>query len=233
MAISSSELTVRFGVGSPQGPKSGIWRVWTRRRSSDVYLAVRAMAGILKVSLHGSGACKRSLTAEFARKQPETVEQLSGSRHMDEWQRPTHTGSQITVAFRLSFPDSELRAYSSEYGDDPTIRWLDPPDPGHSVEVACAFSGQIYAPGEWPWKDRGVSLLNGTVLGNGEAFWLTYVTYPTFPNVAPDIEQQRTELRGPESLRFGELDYDSPSARLVVPGIDSNGVRVFTDAAMS
>jgi hypothetical protein len=48
---------IRTCVGSPDGPKSGVWRIWVGKGKSDVYVAVRSYTGILKVSLHESGRC--------------------------------------------------------------------------------------------------------------------------------------------------------------------------------
>src|SRR6266508_4520912 len=53
---------VRFAVGSPSGPRASVWRLWTQR--SDVYMAVRSIGGIQKVSLHEDGNCFLAFTRE-------------------------------------------------------------------------------------------------------------------------------------------------------------------------
>lgn len=49
--------SVRFGIGDPAGARSTEWLVLWKTKSSDVYLASRALGNTLKVSLHESGRC--------------------------------------------------------------------------------------------------------------------------------------------------------------------------------
>ncbi len=84
---------VRFGVGSRDGPKSGVWRRWTPARKSDVYIAIRSYTGIMKVSLHESGECFVALTEQFAERNPTAL--VGRSRRFDQWKRVTHAGSQL------------------------------------------------------------------------------------------------------------------------------------------
>jgi hypothetical protein len=40
-------------------------------------------------------------------------------------------------------------------------------------------------------------------------------------------------MRKPGTVTIGDLDLNSPTARLVIRGVDSSGVRLFVDAAMA
>ncbi len=47
--------TIIFAVGSADEPQSGIWRLWAPKTTSDVYVAPRQLAAMMKISLHQSG----------------------------------------------------------------------------------------------------------------------------------------------------------------------------------
>jgi hypothetical protein len=62
---STGEFVARFGVGSADGPRSAVWRLWTGKGTSDVYVAARTLGGNLKVSLHESGVWRYAFTKEY------------------------------------------------------------------------------------------------------------------------------------------------------------------------
>lgn len=99
--------------------------------------------------------------------------------------------------------------------------------------MAAVFSGQCYSDGDWPLREQGARLLATFRLPNGEAFWLLYMIWPTFDFVAEDVRRTRQEMREQGNVTIGDLDMNSPTARLVVPGVDTSGVRLFVDAAMA
>jgi hypothetical protein len=105
---SKDDSVIRLGVGSREGAKSGVWRIWAGKGKSDVYLAVRSYAGIFKVSLHESGRCSVAFTSQFAERNPSALAGRGGSRYFDKWRRKTHSGSGLSIPFRLVFPGSEL-----------------------------------------------------------------------------------------------------------------------------
>jgi hypothetical protein len=62
---------------------------------------------------------------------------------------------------------------------------------------------------------------------------MLYLTCPTFDFVEEDIRRTRQEMREPATVAIGDLDLNSPTARLIVPGVDTSRVRLFVDAAMT
>ena len=231
--VKKGDLVIRIGVGSRDGPKSGVWRIWVGKGKSDVYVAVRSYAGIFKVSLHQTGECNVSLTSQFAEKNPSALSKLSGSRHFDKWRRVTHSGSQLSIPFRLVFPGSELRQISTPDDQDPAVQWIEPPASNYSVDVAVVFTGQCYGKGDWPLRQQGARLLGSFQLPNGEVLWLLYLSSPTFEFVADDIRRTRQQVREKGSVTIGDLDLNSSTASIVIPGVDPSGVRLFVDAAMA
>jgi hypothetical protein len=59
------QTVVRFGVRFKGGPRSAVWRLWTGKGTSDVYIAARTLGGVLKASLHESGVWRFAFTDAF------------------------------------------------------------------------------------------------------------------------------------------------------------------------
>lgn len=227
-----SNLTVRFGVGLPGAARSSVWRVWTESAKSDVYVAVRSMAGVMKISLHRSGVCHAALTKSFEARLPQEASLPDGSRYLDRWMRPTHVGSQLVVPCRLVFPASELRHRGPDEEQlDPSIKWLPPPPSTKMIDVACTYSGQVFGSDEWPWKQLGAEFIARVMLGNGEVFWLVYIVTDVDAKVPDAIEKARREMAEPGTWTFGELDLKARSARLIVAGTDTNRTKMLVDAS--
>jgi hypothetical protein len=53
----------RFGVHDTDGRQSSVFRVWRGKKTSDIYVAGRSVAGDLKASLHQSGVWQVALTS--------------------------------------------------------------------------------------------------------------------------------------------------------------------------
>ena len=100
--------------------------------------------------------------------------------------RKTYSGSQLSIPFRLVFPGSEPREVSTADAQDPAVQWVEPPDHDQSVDMTAVFTGQCYTDGDWPLREQGARLLGTFRLPIGEAFWLLYLTCPTFDFVAED-----------------------------------------------
>jgi hypothetical protein len=110
---------LRFAACTPDGSAiSEPWRVWTTPEGS-AYLAVRALGGICKVSLHASGDWRFGHTKDYVdRKRTEGLQEgdvvirkpgasdLSTlpERLMDQWQRPRPNMAGFTDAIRLIVP---------------------------------------------------------------------------------------------------------------------------------
>src|SRR6266545_5570235 len=86
----------------------------------------------------------------------------------------------------------------ASYNANPVaVQWVEPPAHDQSVDMAAVFTGQCYTDGDWPLREQGARLLGTFRLPNGEAFWLLYLTCPTFDFVAEDIRRTRKEMREP------------------------------------
>jgi hypothetical protein len=212
-------FTFRFGIGDPSGLQSGVWRVWADSGESDVYVAIRTIAGIKKISLHATGACNASLTSQAVKNDPTIAERLGGSRHLDQWNRPMHTGSLLSIPLRIRFLESELRTRIGSEEPKKKVVWLPAPPSNHALDVVCNFTSQSFESGKWPWQNEGGTLLASAELQNGEAFWLTALVYRAPEGLGSLIEQQRDRARIP------------PNSRLLIGETGPGNVRIHTDAA--
>ena len=60
---SKKNIVLRLAVGDPNGPRSGVWRLWLS--NGEVYLAHNGLGGIGKLSFHSSRICRSAFTQEY------------------------------------------------------------------------------------------------------------------------------------------------------------------------
>lgn len=217
--VRTNGFTVRFGVGDPNGLQSGVWRIWADSGKSDVYVAIRTIAGISKISLHSTGECNVSLTKQEIAKRPEIVNSLGGTRHLDQWNRPLHTGSLLSIPLRIRFLESELRARLVEKPEHEETMWLPAPPSDHALDVVCIFTSQSFEPNDWPWRNNEGVLVKSAELQNGETIWVVARVYRAPAELQSLIEQQRDRAGMPAN------------SRLLIGETGPGGVRILTDAA--
>jgi len=135
---------VRFAVGSPEGPRSGVWRLWAS--GSDVYISARLDGGTLKASLHKSVKWRWGFTEEYEETNPFFPPRADRAIH--KWERPPELFEGITSAFEIIVPPTELtmprlplseeaaRKYTSK------VHWVSPP----SSEAETHFRVLFIAP---------------------------------------------------------------------------------------
>lgn len=121
--------TIRFAVGSERGPRSASFRAWRAANHSDVYFAVRAIGGEIKVSLHESGSWQWGFTSQSSA--PGQIGMAQ--RHVDIWQRPEPLDPGVTLAMRLRVPPLGLSAETAETYRQDTV-WVPPPTDAEHIE---------------------------------------------------------------------------------------------------
>lgn len=199
------------------GRRSGVWRVWANVGKSDVYVAVRTIAGLSKISLHETGACNASMTAQSIAMDSTVLDTLNGTRHLDQWRRPLLTGRLLSIPLRLRFPASELRAGIDSVPEQ-NLCWLPPPDDGETCDVVFMFTSTPHDPGDWPWRTTGGTCLASTVLANGETLWLVSKNYTTGQPLVTVLDERK-----PANLPVG--------SRLLMGELGPGNIRIITDAA--
>lgn len=126
--------TVRFYAALPDGRRSpSTWRVWVPSNSSDVYIASRHLAGIVKTSLHQSGSWQTSFIRDDL--MPTDDAGLAPNRHLDRWSRPHEFADGFTQALTIIIPWTELVHWREDGVATGTLRLM--------MEENCALSVEM------------------------------------------------------------------------------------------
>jgi hypothetical protein len=101
--------------------------------SSDVYIASRQFAGIVKISLHQSGIWQTSFIRDDL--MPTDNTGSAPSRHLDRWTRPDEFAEGYTQALTIIFPWTELVTWHEDDVPTGTLRLM--------MEENCALSVEM------------------------------------------------------------------------------------------
>lgn len=222
----------KFAVGKPAGPRSGIWRVWTAKTpKSDIYIAPRNLAGILKVSLHESGEWRSAFTYEYASKKFDKTMPISESRIIEEWDRPIDISPGVSLAFRIVIPNDDLMAVPVDQNTALKITWITPPTEEDLTEVAVILTHSNVEVSDWPGKNNmGTKLLASYGLANDEMLWLVY-RYETATSVwhveRNSFEDQLARAKPKISNLIGNIR--SEGKRIMISGYYPDGSRYYID----
>lgn len=221
-----------IAVGSAQTPLSAVFRIWSPDSKSDVYAAVRDIAGDIKISLHETGECNAGLTAQFAKQELAAVSAMGGSRHQSQWRRQTHTGPLIVTPLQFVIPASELRMWQESSIKTENVTWLEPPAQGRSIIISCIFSDQSLPNDEWPGRQNGTYLFGTKLLPNGEKFWLIWQDCPTGPIEIGILSEAYEHMKRQRPVRFSGINDDIPPAprNLIFKEYPSDQLLVVLDA---
>lgn len=121
------KTALRFAYGRP-GRRGTIWRLWSNRDAADVYVASRATAGEMKVSLHESGDWRlqivdpiRPKTVHFADHDPQD------GRILGQWSRPAPNEAGWTKALTIALPGTEVTRVPADGVSFDDVRWCKAP----------------------------------------------------------------------------------------------------------
>jgi hypothetical protein len=226
------DFVARIGVGNVQGPQSAVFRIWSPNGKSDVYAAVRDIAGDIKISLHETGECNAGLTAQFARQELTAVTAIGGSRHQSHWLRQTHVGSLIVTPLQFVIPASDLRMWRGPIVTE-NVTWLEPPGQDRSIIISCIFSGQSLPDDEWPGRRNGTHLFDTKLLPNGEKFWLIWQDCLTGPIEKGILSEAQAHMKRQRLVRFSGITDNTPPAprNLIFKEYPTDRLLVVLDAA--
>lgn len=230
--MTKRDFHYRFAVGNPNGPRSGIWRVWTSKSpKSDVYIAARNLGGILKVSLHESGEWRAAFTFEFASEKFDESIPVSQSRLIEEWVRPSDISPGVTLAFRIVIPNHDLMSIPVDASSVTKINWITPPIEDDLTEVAIFLTHPNVVTTDWPGKNKmGTKLLASYDLANGEKLWLVYLYGTTSSEWHDDRKRFQVQLARTKpkiSNLIGNIR--SKGHRIMVGGYYPDGSRYYLD----
>ena len=97
--------TLRFAVGSAEGPRSNIWTVFGSKHTDDIYVGARDTLPMAKLSLHESGRWRRALTSQAARQNlPDGADRV-----MNRWEVPEPIADGWVQAVSIAIPSSSIQ----------------------------------------------------------------------------------------------------------------------------
>lgn len=227
------DFVARIAVGNAHGPQSAVFRIWSPKGKSDVYAAVRDIAGDIKISLHETGECNAGLTTQFAKRELAAVTAMGGSRHQSQWFRQTHAGSMIVTPLQFVIPSSELRMWRDTLVIAEKVTWIDSPGEGRSLIISCIFSGQSLQDDQWPGRRNGTNLFGTKLLPNGEKFWLIWQDCLTGPIEQQLLSEAQAHMKRQRQVRFSSITDDTPPAprSLIFKEYPKDRLLVVLDAA--
>jgi hypothetical protein len=227
------DFVARIAVGNSPIPLSAVFRIWSPNGKSDVYAAVRDIAGDIKISLHGTGECNAGLTAQFAKQELSAVTAMGGSRHQSQWRRQTHSDHLIVTPLQFVIPASELRMWRESPIKTEKVTWLEPPEQGRSIIISCIFSGPSLSDDEWPGRCNGTHLLGTKILPNGEKFWLIWQDCQTGQVEEGILSEAEAHMKQQKPVRFSGISDDTPPAprSLIFKEYPKDRLLVILDAA--
>jgi len=146
------DIARRYGIGSPDGQRSAVWKFWTYK--DDVYATHRVPNGVEKFSFHASGDWRRAIVAERI---PAGV----SDRVLNRWRRspPEHPGSgRATVALTVVFPWHQISPTSVPL--DSAVQWIAPAPAGRArvLQIIFAFEAEALFRDHFAKQDGGALL---------------------------------------------------------------------------
>lgn len=231
-------LRVIIGDGTDEGPRSALWRVFTGRKTSDVYIGARAIAGEVRVSLHERGPWRFAFTEKHQRR-PRSFVPPEEDRARYKWSRPAEFAPGLTRAFLIVVASSELRA---PRGPDPLKKpavWLPPPPEGYEIDINLFFARNAL-PGSWPGKTKlGTQLLCRQPLPSGEELMVVSHVVETSSEIRERLDGYKRAMVEALELAVRQGVHDGSDVRAVlfsVPGEDPPpdlaGVCAFYDVSV-
>jgi len=227
---------VRFAVGTPDGPRGSVWRVWTYR--SDVYIAARSAASDQKVSLHASGVWRSAFTEAHAQKENSLVGE-GDDRVLDRWNRPAEFAPGWTRAFMVVVPAREVVPCDVPAKSDEIV-WIEPLPDGWATIFTVLFA----APGASGSDGRGFATAEGREhhteivatlpLENGETVWVLAHAEEMTEAMDADVERVRAFVmeKAAAAMAKADADPDPHDFRAFGSGYGDDEVRFILDVAL-
>jgi hypothetical protein len=179
----ASGNAIRWAIGSVDGPRGSMWRLWGNKKG-DFYLSARTMGGILKTSFHKDGNCHSGFTSEYAAK--------AGikKRHMDRW---TVVDEPPFRVLQVLMPASDLRTF--DVGRLPDhARWLAVPPADHLAVVTIFVSSK--PPSNVETLAPPPSEPIGVLATPHRFCWAVYASSPITDAVQGHLDEARKALAG-------------------------------------
>lgn len=190
--MTKRDFHIRIGVKNDADQKSAVWRIWTAKAPKyDIYIAARNIAGEFKVSLHETGDWRAAITKQYAEKLFDDSVNIPNERILDKWERPKALTKDLTLAYRIIVPNSDL-----EEGPSYTkkIEWIAPKFENNNTEILLFLTKPTYKSEDWPGKKLGAKLVANYKLANNETLWIVYINIEMSKKFETTLKQMRKNL---------------------------------------
>ena len=216
---------IRFAVGT-HTRRSSIWRVWTNRNTSDVYVGVRNVTGVQKYSFHESGRW------HFAYSNNEAASRWAGSsnRFIEKWDRPDNAVVGWTRALAVKVPHGALSELPDEPEDDKVV-WLPEPPDGRIAVVGIG----VVEPNRGMANMRGIPV-DAYRLANGHAVVVVYQMKEFTDEIRQWLSKKLTNMPAPygqTAADLADMTRNLEGLRMGLFGNDETGSRVVWDLAVN
>ncbi len=183
--------TLRFAAGSPERPRSAVWRLWVH--GSDAYLGARVMLSVYKLSMHKSGKWISAFTKESG-----TVLQDASSRRHHVWQRPSEFTSGWTLGPVVGIPWVTWRDELEPREEIPSDTvWVPGPKRNKKLQFIVLFSSAAVASDGILQVSMPADRIVGSLpMSNGETVWLQARQTEMSPEENKGIDSAEREFRG-------------------------------------
>ena len=193
---------IRFWIGDESIRRSAIWRIWTGKTTSDVYIAPSNLGGVQKLSLHGTGICQVAITKEYWDKLVAEGKEAGLRRATPRWRRPETPKSGVALAALLRFPTDFLKGATpiESVKRGKKRFFFDLADAGMSVDIGVFFSLQSANDVKSALQTWGNVLFHAD-LPSGERMWICGRRAPFDPAWIPE---DSIFSKGPGKIYVGE-----------------------------
>jgi hypothetical protein len=218
---SGRKFIVRFAIGDERGIRSSVWRIWKGKKTDDIYIAPRSMAGVIKASLHATGHSYFSITSQHhARMLTEgTARQKRGITRWNRRAPPADGG--FASAFSVLFAAEFLSKNFTPVEDGTSLIGI--PYPGEAVIIDLLFgrtpSGSLML---LPNQHE----LGRIMLSSGEVFLIIAGLVTDFD--AEAFQRQHRPFYDTTEVAFSQTipdaDPDDLRGTILLPAIKDEGI---------
>jgi hypothetical protein len=225
----TDRFVCRFAVGQNNLTYSGVWRVWTAKNQPDLYLALRALAGEMKATVH----CPRATHPGWKRHYGFPIDAASeiavaakkdGGPHKVQW-----TGCPIcpscTLEYRVIFAGKSLEKNGTIAPAGTAL--LPIPTEQEYVEVAVLLGPSVPTDGYPHDRDAPTNLISEGRLSDGRRVWVVWCTRKIKTN--NDGTQQQQTIIPEKNYMDTTVDFSSIPMRAAVFGPQGDGSLLFLD----
>jgi hypothetical protein len=214
------EFVVRFAVGDERGIRSSVWRIWKGKKTDDIYIAPRSVAGVVKGSLHATGCCYFSVTSQHHARML-AAGTARERRGITRWKRRATPAAGLVSAFSVLFAAEFLSQNFTPFEEGTSL--IRVPHPGQAVIVDLVFARMLGGSLMLLPNQYG---LGRTVLSSGEVFLIIAGLVTDFD--AEAFQRQHRPFYDTTEVAFlqtiPDADPDDLRGAILLPSTKDEGI---------